>query len=126
MSEPIHTTAACGIAYASCYAIGADPSALILALIGSVGATMYVDEYHSLSRTYGAILLSTMLGGYGTPATLAIVNMWIKRNQWDIPLQTLEFPAPLVVGAAIVILLPYVVKLLPGLLGWLSSFGKRS
>lgn len=126
MSEPLHTATACGIAYASCYAIGADPSALILALIGSVGATMYVDEYHNLRRTYGAILLSTMLGGYGAPAILALTDMWMKRhNDWAIPLQTLESLAPLVVGALIVVLLPYAIKLLPLAFGWLSKWGSK-
>ena len=112
MTEPAHTAVACGVAYASCYAIGADPSSLVLALVGSVAATVWADELNNLRRTYGAIMLSTLLGGYGTPASLAVAEGYIKKHELGIPIQALESLAPLVVGAGIVLVLPHLAKFL--------------
>lgn len=110
----------------SCHALGAEPATLILAMLGAVGATMYVDVLNDLKRTYGAILLSTLIGGYGTPAALAVSDIYIKRNNLDIPIQTLVSLAPLLSGAAVVILLPYVATLGPAIVRWLFDRGSKS
>lgn len=112
MTEPAHTAVACGVAYASCYAIGADPAALVMALVGSVAATVWADELNNLRRTYGAVMLSTLFGGYGAPAVIAASDGYLKKHEYAVPVQTLEFLAPLVVGAGVVIILPHLGTLL--------------
>lgn len=117
MTEPLNslavTTGACSLAYVSCHALGAEPAALLLALLGSVGATMFADSLNNLRRTYGAVMLSTLLGGYGTPATLALTDIYLRRHALEFPTQTLIFLAPFLVGALTVVLLPYLVGLVP-------------
>lgn len=122
MTEPVVQTAVvCGTLYVSCHALGAEPAALVLAMLGAVGATMFVDALNDLKRTYGAVLLSTLLGGYGAPAALALTDLYVKRKGIDFPVQTLTLLAPLMGGAAIVICLPYVVTEVPRFISWIYT-----
>ena len=88
--------------------MGAQVDALIIGLVAAVFATFWFESVDSKPKAAGAVLLSSMLAGYGSPVAVvyATANVPAIAQVGDV----LRLLCAVIISVAVVALLPAVVN----------------
>lgn len=93
---------------------GADPTALLLALVSAISVTFWLQEMNSRSKAAFAVLFGTLLGAYGSPVAAEWIVATIPGIQASESLRMLSACA---IGGAAPPLVPASVVRLKALIG---------